>query len=157
MPAGVIAGRQRRVSLEVELRTIEIRLGGPQARRRLIDHRLLQLEPSGVGRDAGYRGGESGLGLGELGGEIAVVDDEQNLAGRHRFVVADPDFLDVPLDLWADQRHVALDVGVVGRLQEAPVGPPIPTAADAEDEQGRDRDNQQGFTHGCVTRLNGLV
>ena len=101
----------------------------------MVDHRLLQFEPGAVGRDDSFLRREHGFGLGRFGREIAVVDDKENLADRGRLVVARSDLFDVALDFRADQRHVALHVRVVGRLQEAPDVPPIPAAAGTNDQQ----------------------
>ncbi len=156
LAAGVIACHQRGIALVVELGAIEIRLGRAQHRRRLVDHRLLQFEAAGIGRDNGLFGRQRGIGLGELGGKVAVVDHEQYLARRDRLVVADFDFLDVAFDLRADQRDVALHIGVVGRLQKAPVGPPIPSAHRSQDEEQRGQHHQQDLAH-RPTRLNRSV
>jgi len=74
-----------------------------------------------------------------LGGKVAVIDDEQHLAGGNRLVFHDLDVLDVALDLGADHRRVALDISVIGRLHEAPGGPPIPPGAGTE----RQRDGEE--------------
>jgi hypothetical protein len=100
---------------------------------------LLQPAPARVGRDEGLRGRHGRLGLRGLGGEVAVIHDEQHLTRGNLLVLPDLHFLDVALDLRADHRRVALDIGVVGRLHEAPFGPPTPPGAGAE----RQRDGQE--------------
>src|SRR5262249_37175022 len=81
------------------------------------------------------------FGLGELGFEIAVVDDKQNGTFGDLLVVGDLDLFYIALDLRADQRDVALDIGIVGRLQKAQNIPPLPAAADA----GGEHQNRQKY------------
>jgi hypothetical protein len=133
--AGEIRRQQRAVALVVLLCSGRIGLGGIQGRLRLFDQRPLQVEPASIGQDHRFLGGDCRLGLGNLGGEVAIVDDEQHRALGDLLVVGGPHLLDVAFDFRADQRDVALDIGIVGRLQKAQDVPPVPAAARAQGER----------------------
>src|SRR5260221_827067 len=60
---------------------------------------------------------------GECGPIVTIVELDEKVAGVDRLIVCDDDTRDEPRDLRRDHRHVAADVGVVGRLYEAPEGP----------------------------------
>jgi hypothetical protein len=115
--------------------------------RRLIDHRLLQFQPALISRDRCFRGGDRGLGLCHLGGEVAIVDDEEDGTFGDFLIVGDPHLLEVALDLRADHRDVALNIGVVGRLLKAQCRPPVPAAGRAEGEHHYRQDHQDNLAH----------
>ncbi len=148
LAAGIIACRQLFVALVIALGAGFFGFRRGYLRLGLVDHRALQVEPAVVGIDRGLFGRHRRLGLRRLRGEIAVVDDEQHVAHCHGLVVLDPDFLDVTFDLRADQRDVALDVGIIGGLQKAPLGPPIPPPAGGKRQQGQGKEDQKRFAHG---------
>jgi hypothetical protein len=74
--------------------------------------------------DGGGQGGQIGLGLGQLGPGVGVIQLDQDLARLDALVVADQHLGDVTVDLGADLGGVGLDEGVVGRLPALLVLPP---------------------------------
>ncbi len=104
------------------LRELQIGFGGGDIGRALLDDRLLQGDLCVEIADRGFSGGDVGLGLVERGAKIAIVDLRQQLAGRHRLVVAHQHLGDVAGDLRRDDRRVGFDIGVVGRFQIAADG-----------------------------------
>ncbi len=141
LPTGEIGGRQLCIALQIALRARQVGLRRDNLRLRLLDHRALQVHAAVIGQNRGLFGCHRRLGLRHPGRKVAVVDHEQHLPGGNPLVVGDPGFLDVALDHRADHRDVALDVGVVGRLLEAPDVPPIPADRGAEDDDEEDDDD----------------
>ena len=80
-----------------------------------------------------------GLGLLELDPVGAVVEARDHVAGLDRLVVADPHLRDDAGDARRHRDLVGLEIGVVGDLEEAPDGPPVPAVGPgpAEREQRR--------------------
>ena len=71
---------------------------------------------------------------------VAVVDPGDYVARAHLLVVGDLDRTDIALGVGGEQGDVALDIGVVGSNQEAPVGPPVVAQVTAI---GRSREQQR--------------
>jgi hypothetical protein len=98
---------------------------GPHFRLVLVDHRrlqdllCLQLRYGGTGAIHFCRG------LRKLGVIVARVQPDQHLVCADVLVVLHEDVRDEAVDLWRHHRHVAADVGIVGRLLEAQDKEPV--------------------------------
>ena len=111
----------------------------------------------GCGAIGGLLGGYGRAAFGHLGGEIGVVDAGQQVAGAHLLVVGNQHLADVAGDPRADDGDVALDVGVVRRLEEAAGGPPVPAAACRRDEKDGEQGEKNDFSHGMSPLLGRTV
>ena len=87
--------------------------------------------------------GDLRLGLGDRNLVVAVIDDQQRIAGLHLLVLGHLDLVDIAGDLRRNERHVGLDIGVVGRDHEAPVGPVMVAVPGAGAQQAERDDGQQ--------------
>ena len=142
LDAGVLALDQLVVAAEVGLRAGGLRPGARERGLGLADARVLELELA-LGRgDRRRLGLQRGGRLVDAGAEVAVVEPGQDVAAAHRLVLGDLDRGDVARDLGADGREVGVDVGVVRRLQEAELGPPVP-AAPCRRRQGEAEEGQR--------------
>jgi hypothetical protein len=77
----------------------------------------------------------------QRGAKIAIVQANERLAGPDIVIVLDQDLGDEPGDMRRYRRDVASDIGVVGRFDEAPDGPPFKT----EPRAGRCERRPQGL------------
>ena len=100
----------------------------------------LELELGLEAGAVGFGGGDVGASLVECGGEIAVVEAGEDVAGVDFLVVQDEDVGHLAGEAAGDGHHVGGDVGVVGRLHEAAVGPP----AGGVEADGGERDAGEG-------------
>ena len=101
---------------------LRLRLG--HACLRGIDRRLLLGQLSLCGLRRGTCLGCLGLGLLQARPPVAGIEQDQRLAGVDGLVVSHQDGCNAALDPRAQQRDVALDVGVVGALDEPSLGEP---------------------------------
>ena len=142
LDAGVLALDQLVVAAEVGLRAGGLSPGARERGLGLADARVLQLELA-LGRgDRRRLGLQRGGRLIDAGAEVAVVEPGQDVAAAHRLVLGDLDRGDVARHLGAHGREVGVDVGVVRRLQEAELGPPVP-AAPCRRRQGEAEEGQR--------------
>ena len=144
--------------VEVVLGRVEIRLGGDA----LVEEALLAIERLPLEGDVVLRGlllghrllvggaelldlepgaGQRRLGAGKRDAVGLGIDAEQELAGRHRVVLAGRDIDDASRDVGGDRHLVLLDIGVVGRGIAAAGQPEI--AADQEQDGGDDRHDDE--------------
>ena len=147
LPAGEVARGESGVSALVEAGPFEIDIGAGHARLGLADYRLLEIETVRIGRDGRFGSRDHSLGLCRLCREIAILDDEHDIAGGDRLVVADADLPDVAVDLWADNAGIGLNVGIVGQLDKAPLGPPVPAGRAGERREDHDHEKECGVSH----------
>ncbi len=82
------------------------------------------------------------LGLRDRDRVVAVVHDDQRIAGLHMLVLDDRNGGDIAGDLRRHERHVGLHIGVVGRDHEAAVGPVL-VAVPAGGAEQAERDDRQ--------------
>ena len=135
--------------LAQRLCTVEVQLGTPK--RGLVGRHLCLaggdqarlLRQAAVGLQAlGLAGGQGGAGA--LHGKLEVVafQAHQQVALGHMLVVLDQHLLDARAQLAGNPGDLALHVGVVGALVEAPLEVPVGQKAQA-DEQNQGQENQQ--------------
>ena len=111
--------------------------GGPRG-----DHRLF-LGGAGIDiADGGDQGLQIGLGLGQFGAGVGVIEADQNLAGLDALVVGDQNRDDIATDLGTDEGGVGLDEGIVGGLP-ALVAQPPDGAADDDRKADQNGDDQR--------------
>jgi hypothetical protein len=92
-----------------------------------LDPCLLLNKRRGNAVEARTRFVEVSLGLEIRNPEIPIVDPCENLARFDRLVVAGEDLRDKAANLRRHDDFVRLQIGVVGRLLEAAIRPPMPT------------------------------
>ena len=127
------------------LRELQISFGGGDVRGALLDDRLLQGELCIEIADGGFSSSNVGFGLVERNAKVAIVDLRQQLAGRHRLVVAHQHLCDVAGDLRRDDGRVGFDIGVVGGFQIAAVGEIVVVKIDGGCDAERSRQRQGGI------------
>ena len=84
----------------------------------------------------------------DVAGARDLDQDSLRRAFRDFLVIGDLYLFYVAFDLGADQGDVALDIGIIGRLQEAQHIPPVPAAAGSESEHDHRQDYEQDFAQG---------
>ncbi len=90
-----------------------------------------------LGRD---RGGEVGAGGGEPRLQVAVVEDDEDVAGLHDLVVLDQDLGDLSGHAGAHAVDVPLDIGVVRRFLATPEEPAHASGCQGGHDQERQED-----------------
>ena len=93
------------------------------------------------------------------GAVVSVVQADQRLAGLHELVVGHQHLRDETADMRRNRGDVAADIGVVGGLDEAPLGPPVVTvpacAGDGDGQRGAGYDGFPCAQQGAVARRGG--
>ncbi len=74
-----------------------------------------------------------GLGLGQFGTGVGIIEPDQDVAGLDPLVVGHQHLDDAPVDLAGDQHGVGLDEGVVGLLPALLTLPPENAAHEQDD------------------------
>jgi hypothetical protein len=132
--AGLLDRRARRAFERDGLRHATMRDDEVRVRRLLRDDELR------LGRMERRDGsGQIGLGCGELGDVIPIVDLDEHVTHGHPLVVFDEHPFDLPHHPRAHVRDVPLDLGVIGRFFPVRHRPARATCSDGE----RDEDGQE--------------
>jgi hypothetical protein len=90
--------------------------------------------------DRGFRHRNIGLGLVDAGLVVVVLDLDQKLVGLDALEIVDGHLAEIALDLGAERREVAFNVGVVRGLRDVRTDPGVP--ARREQDRNRRRDHQ---------------
>ena len=145
--AGVAALGEPAVALEVALGPA--RLGGSAGQRGLglTDAGGLHLQLALRRGDRRLLAAQGGRRLVHPGPEIPIVQAQEHLAAPHRPVLHGLDAGDIARDPGRDDREVALDIGVVGGLQKAQLGPPVPPAGTGTGQQEQEEGQAQALLH----------
>jgi hypothetical protein len=117
----------------------DLRVGTGHARGSLRHHRLLQMTGRLEIRQCRFLRLDGRRRLGERGPIVTVVELDEQVARANRLIVRDDDSRDESCDLRGDHGYVAADIGVVGRLDEAPDRPPLMAVSDRGNRNDGDR------------------
>ena len=107
-----------------------------------LNLRLLQNQRDRDAFEAGAGLIDIGLRLQKSNPKVAIVDSRENLTSFHRLIVSDENLSDKAADLRRHYDLVGLQEGVVSRLLEAAMYPPMPTEAASPSEREQERNDK---------------
>ncbi len=134
-------------ALQILLRAFEISLGVGDGGALFPNAALLHLLVGLQTADLGELHLNLRLTLGHSGLEIGIIDDHQQVAGLHLLVVLEMHALHIARLARADERHVRLQIGIVGTFIGMNGCPPVMESPGRGHRQQHQCQKKFGFAH----------